>query len=163
MRKKGKKLTEQRSRRGHHRQLSQRVLQVHHSLVAPAREVFARLGDELRHVERQSGGLERVGEEAELLGPRLVVDVEDDARAEGRDVELVDLLLGHLVVVGLEEVRGRVRPEQEGDALVQDRDGEDLSLGLVALVHQQHRALGVFVVLRFFFRVFFFEVFEFFF
>jgi hypothetical protein len=45
-----------------------------------------------------------------------VVDVEDDARAEGWHIEFVDLLLGHLIIVGLEKVGGGVRAQQEGDA-----------------------------------------------
>jgi len=134
-------LTQKRPRRRHHRQLRQRVLQVHNALVAPPGEVLAGLGHELRDVERQSRRLERVGEEAELLRARLVVDVEDHPGPKSGDVELVDLLLGHLVVVGLEEVRRRVRPQQESDPLVQHRHGEDFSFCFVPLVHQEHRAL----------------------
>lgn len=49
----------------------------------------------------EAGGLEGLGEEAELLGALLVVNVVNHALAEGGHVELIHLLLRHLIVSAL--------------------------------------------------------------
>lgn len=49
--------------------------------------------------------------------------------------------LGHLVVGGVEEVGRGVRAQDEGHALVQQRDGEHLAVLGVHLLHERHGAL----------------------
>jgi hypothetical protein len=68
---------------------------------------------------------ERLGKEPELLLPDGVVDVEDDPGAEGGHVEPVHLLLAHLGLVALEEVRGHLGTDEERDPSGDDGDGED--------------------------------------
>ena len=97
--------------RGEHDELGEGVEEVHLALVAPLGEVVLSLLDHHAHVLSESVGLERVGEEPELLRAGDVVHVEDDTLAEGWHVELVHLLLGHLRVPRLEEVLRHLRAD----------------------------------------------------
>ena len=113
---------EEAPRRREDDELGERVEQVHLSRLAPLPEVILRLLDHHPDVRAKAVGLERVREEPELLRARQVVDVEDDALAERRDVELVHLLLRHVRVSRLEKVFADVRADEERDPLVEHRD-----------------------------------------
>lgn len=95
---------QQAPRRGQNDELGEDVEEVHLAFIAPLGEVNLRLLDHHAHVLAEAVGLERTGEEPELLGAGGVVNVEDDTLAKGWHVELVHLLLGHLRVPRLEEV-----------------------------------------------------------
>jgi hypothetical protein len=83
------------------------------------------LSNHLVDVAAELVGPQGLGEEPELLLPDGVVDIEDDPRPKGGHVELVHLLLAHLSLVALEEVRGHLGPDEEGDPAAEDGDGED--------------------------------------
>jgi len=83
------------------------------------------LSNHLVDIAAELGGPQGLGEEPELLLPDGVVDVEDDPRPKGGHVEPVHLLLAHLGLVALEEVRGDLGPDEEGDPAAEDGDGED--------------------------------------
>jgi hypothetical protein len=76
---------------------------------------------------------ERLGEEPELLLPDRVVHIEDDPGAEGGHIEPVHLLLAHLRLVPLEEVRRHLGADQERDLAGEDGDGEDAAEARVLL------------------------------
>ncbi len=97
------------------------------------------LDNHLVDIAAELVGAERLGEEPELLLPDGVVDVEDDARAEGGHVELVDLLLAHLGLVPLEEVRRHLGADEEGDLAAEDGDGEDAAEAGVLLPDHRDR------------------------
>ena len=114
--------SEEASGRGEDDEFGEGVEEVHLAGLAPLAEVVFRLLDHHTDVLAETVGLEGVGEEAKLLGTGLMVDVEDDALAEGGDVEFVNLLLAHLRVLRLEEVLRHLGADEERDALVKDGD-----------------------------------------
>mmetsp|Transcript_19886 Transcript_19886/g.42113 ORF Transcript_19886/g.42113 Transcript_19886/m.42113 type:complete len:309 (-) Transcript_19886:20-946(-) len=132
---------EQAPRGGENDERAQLVKDVDLAGVAPLVEKGLGLRNHLGDVRAHLGGPQGLGEELELLAPEPVVDVEDDALAEGRDVELVDLLLRDDFVGAAEEVQRRGGSNEERHALVAHWDGEDVAVLAVGLRHDAERAL----------------------
>ena len=113
------------------------------------------LHDKLRYVNLEAVLGESLGEEPKLLCADLLIHIIDNARAESGDVELVDLhepqpsafkvireigssithlSLAHFIICGLEEVRGHVWTNEEGDSLVCNGHREDFSIFVIPVV-----------------------------
>jgi len=66
-----------------------------------------------------------LSEEPELLLSHRVVNIKDHPRSKSWHIELVHLLLAEISLLSLEEVCRDLRPNEEGDVLVEELEGED--------------------------------------
>lgn len=82
-------------------------------------------GNHLIHISLELIDSKRLGKEAELLLADRVIDIENNAAAESRDIELVNLLLTEIRLGGLEEVGGNLMTNQESNLLVENIQSED--------------------------------------
>mmetsp|Transcript_9836 Transcript_9836/g.24288 ORF Transcript_9836/g.24288 Transcript_9836/m.24288 type:complete len:226 (+) Transcript_9836:1574-2251(+) len=126
---------------GEYDELGQRIEKVNLALVTPFSEEVLCLLNHHPHVLAQAVGFKRVRKEPELFGARVVVHVEHHALSEGGHVELVHFLLAHLRVLGFEEMLAYLGADEERDALVEHRYGENLAVLGHRVSHEPHGPL----------------------